>query len=233
MDFGYQWNWETTRDQVYRLGYGIVPNFLNETICEKLRADYEDQTIFRKTVNMERYRFGSGEYKYYKYPLPEIIQKVRTQVYSQLVPVANAWFNDLNVDRQYPDDHATFLKECHQKSQLKPTALLLKYGQGGYNTLHQDLYGDIFFPIQVVLFLSQREEEYTAGEFVLMEQIPRAQSKAIVLNPQKGDMLIFATKFRPVRGKSGYYRVNMKHGVSEVQSGERYTLGIIFHDASH
>lgn len=180
---------------------------------------------------MERYRFGLGEYKYYNYPLPDLIQKIRETIYPKLAPIANSWMKVLKIPTIFPDTHQELQELCHTNGQLKPTVLILKYGKGGYNTLHQDLYGDIFFPIQVVLFLNEPDVDYTGGEFVLTQQIPRAQSKAIVLKPKKGDMLIFTTNFRPEKGNKGYYRVNMKHGVSEIHKGERHTLGIIFHDA--
>jgi hypothetical protein len=152
-------------------------------------------------------------------------------MYPKLVPVANAWMKALNIEVDYPDSLAELLKRCHENDQTKPTALILKYGEGGFNTLHQDLYGEIYFPIQMVLFLSDPDVDYEGGEFVLTEQVPRAQSKAIVLRPKLGDVLLFTTNFRPVKGTRGYYRANMRHGVSQVHKGARYTLGIIFHDA--
>ena len=180
---------------------------------------------------MERYRFGLGEYKYFNYPLPPIIQEAREAIYQLLAPVANEWMKYLNIDREFPAEFLKWQALCHQHAQDKPTVLILKYGKGGHNTLHQDLYGEVFFPIQAVLFLDEYGKDYTGGEFVMTQQTPRAQSKAIVLTPRKGDMLLFTTNFRPVKGSKGYYRVNMKHGVSEVRDGHRHTLGIIFHDA--
>src|SRR5690606_11504424 len=174
---------------------------------------------------------GLGEYKYFNYPLPHLIQQIRTVIYPHLAPIANAWFRALNIDNQFPLEHAELLQQCHANNQQKATVLILKYGKGGFNTLHQDLYGAIYFPIQAVLFLNDPDQDFTAGEFVLTQQIPSAHSKAVVLIPNKGDMLIVTTNFKPEKGTKGYYRVNMKHGVSEVKSGERYTLGIIFHDA--
>ncbi len=163
--------------------------------------------------------------------MPDLIQDIRTTIYTHLAPIANSWFKDLNIDKQFPLTHPGLLQQCHDNNQQKATVLILKYGKGGHNTLHQDLYGDVYFPIQTVLFLNEPEVDYTGGEFVLTQQTPRAQSKAIVLKPKKGDTLIFTTNFLPVKGSKGYYRVNMKHGVSEIHSGERHTLGIIFHDA--
>jgi hypothetical protein len=180
---------------------------------------------------MERYRFGSGEYKYYKYPLPPIITDLRENVYPQISPVANKWMAELGIDKQFPATHQEMKELCHAAGQTKPTTLILKYGEGGFNTLHQDLYGEVYFPIQMVFMLDQINEDYTGGEFVITEQIPRAQSKANVLTPGMGDMILFTTNFRPVKGSKGYYRVNMKHGVSPLHSGQRHSLGIIFHDA--
>jgi hypothetical protein len=180
---------------------------------------------------MERYRFGQGEYKYFQYPLPQLITTLRQSVYAQVSTVANRWMQELNIDTRFPATHEAMKQLCHKNGQEKPTVLILKYGAGGFNTLHQDLYGDIYFPMQMVFMLDQIHEDYTGGELVLTEQIPRAQSKANVLTPGKGDMVIFATNFRPVKGSKGYYRVNMKHGVSPLHSGNRHSLGIIFHDA--
>ncbi len=226
-----QIDWFSFSESMHEKGYAIVPNMLTNSQCEELKNSYENPELYRKTVVMERYRFGLGEYKYFKYPLPNLISEIRTLIYPKLAPIANLWFKVLNIGTEFPETHAEMLEKCRENNQLKPTVLILKYGKGGYNTLHQDLYGDVFFPIQTVLFLSQPDVDYTGGEFVLTQQTPRAQSKAIVLKPNKGDMLVFTTNFRPVKGSKGYYRVNMKHGVSEVQSGERLTLGIIFHDA--
>jgi hypothetical protein len=180
---------------------------------------------------MERHRFGLGEYKYFKYPLPDLIHTARRAIYPKLAPVANTWMKVLDIKRQFPDQFDEFQRLCHDNNQTKPTVLILKYGKGGHNTLHQDLYGNIFFPFQLVLFLNEPDDDYTGGEFVLTQHTPRAQSKAIVLRPSKGDMLILTTNFRPVKGSKGYYRVQMKHGISEVHDGDRHTLGIIFHDA--
>ena len=212
-------------------GFSIVSNLLTANQCEELKINYNRPDLYRKTVTMERYRFGLGEYKYYNYPLPGLIQTLRENIYTGLAPIANNWMKDLNIDTVFPDSFQQLQALCHANNQLKATPLILKYGPGGHNTLHQDLYGDIYFPMQTVLFLTEPGKDYTGGEFVLTQQTPRAQSKAIVLSPKKGDMLIFTTNFRPVKGSKGYYRVNMKHGVSEVHSGERYTTGIIFHDA--
>ncbi|WP_316839459.1 2OG-Fe(II) oxygenase [Pedobacter gandavensis] len=224
-------NWENTAEAIHEKGFAIIPKFLSAEECLEQINAYNDPNTYRKTVVMERYRFGLGEYKYFNYPLPKLIQSIRELVYPKLAVVANLWMKVLNIPTVFPDTHQQLLKQCQENNQTKATVLILKYGRGGYNTLHQDLYGEVYFPIQIVLFLNEPEEDFTGGEFVLTEQIPRAQSKAIVLKPKKGDMLIFTTNFRPVKGSKGYYRVNMKHGVSEVHQGERHTLGIIFHDA--
>lgn len=224
-------NWESATNDLHQQGYALLPGMLDDRACDQLIAQYQQPALFRKTISMERYRFGSGEYKYYQYPLPDLLQSIRQTIYTHLAPIANAWMKALTMDQQYPATLEALHQQCRQHQQLYPTVLILQYGSGGHNTLHQDLYGDVFFPIQLVIFLNEVNEDYTGGEFVLTEQIPRAQSKAIVLTPCQGDFLLFTTNFRPVKGSKGYYRVNMKHGVSEVRSGRRYTLGIIFHDA--
>jgi uncharacterized protein len=224
--------WDQARGAIDEKGYASIPGVLNKASCDKLISLYDEPASFRKTISMERYRFGRGEYKYFSYPLHELITAVRKKVYSELVPLANQWMQNLKTGIEYPCSHEIFLQRCQEHGQTKPTVLILKYAQGGFNTLHQDLYGDIYFPFQIVLFLNEPGKDYTGGEFVLTEQIPRAQSKAIVLRPGFGDMLIFTTNFRPVRGTKGFYRVTMKHGVSEVHGGKRHTLGIIFHDAA-
>jgi len=224
-------DWAKISNELHEKGYAIAPQLITENQCQSLIENYNNPTAYRKTVVMERYRFGLGEYKYFNYPLPDLIQSIRESVYPKLAPIANLWMKVLNLDLRFPDSFQELQSLCHANQQLKPTVLILKYGKSGHNTLHQDLYGEIFFPLQVVLFLNEPEQDYQGGEFVLVEQVPRAQSKAIVLKPRKGDMLIFTTNFRPVKGTKGYYRVNMKHGVSQIHEGERHTLGIIFHDA--
>lgn len=225
-------DWNTVTETMHQNGYAVIPDLLTAVQCEELKAAYNDPEAYRKTVHMERHRFGKGQYKYFNYPLPELIQQMRTQIYPKLAPIANAWFKALNIGMTFPFEHAELLKTCHENGQKLATVLILKYGKGGFNTLHQDLYGDVYFPIQMVLFLSDPETDYTGGEFVLTQQVPRSQSKAIVLKPKKGDLLIFTTNFKPEKGMKGYYRTVMKHGVSELHDGERYTLGIIFHDAT-
>ena len=224
-------HWATVQQELHGTGFAQVKHFLSPGECNHLVELYDQPKHFRKTITMEQYRFGKGEYKYYNYPLPPFVQKLREELYPRLVPVANAWMRVLKISRSFPSTLEALLEQCRQNDQLRPTPLVLKYGKGGYNTLHQDLYGEVFFPMQAVLFLNTPGRDYTGGEFVLTEQRPRAQSKAIVLQPGQGDLLIFATSFRPVKGTKGYYRVNMRHGVSEVHIGERYALGVIFHDA--
>ncbi len=224
-------NWLQVAEALHTRGFAHIPALLTDEECQQLIVEYYNTMLYRKTVVMERYRFGLGEYKYFSYPLPALIRQLRENLYPALAPVANRWMNVLGIDQRFPAEHEALLERCRSKGQLLPAALILKYGQGGFNTLHQDLYGEVYFPMQAVLFLNDPGKEYTGGEFVLTEQVPRAQSKAIVLKPGKGDLLVFTTNFRPVKGSKGYYRVNMKHGVSEVGSGERHTLGIIFHDA--
>ncbi len=224
-------NWEETTEMLNSTGFAILKNVLSPTQCDSLIKLYDAENTFRKTVVMERYRFGLGEYKYFNYPLPPLITTIRETVYPNLAKIANKWMQVLNIDKDFPNVHEQLKAQCHASGQTKSTILILKYGEGGFNTLHQDLYGDLFFPMQMVLFLNEPEVDYTGGEFVLTEQTPRAQSKVNVLNSGKGDMLIFTTNFRPVKGSKGYYKVNMKHGVSTIHSGNRYTLGIIFHDA--
>lgn len=224
-------DWNHVADQLNTKGYHCLPKMISPSMCQELIDGYSDEGPYRKKVVMERYRFGLGEYKYFDYPLPVMISTLRKTMYEGLAPIANTWMKALKIERKYPLVYNDFLKECHNAEQKLPAVLILKYGKGGHNTFHQDLYGDVYFPIQVVLFLNEPDEEYTGGEFVLTEQVPRAQSKAIVLRPKRGDMLIFTTNYRPVKGSRGYYRAAMKHGVSEVWEGERHTLGIIFHDA--
>jgi hypothetical protein len=218
-------------EELHRHGYTILPGILSKDECDALKAVYDNPALYRKTVSMERYRFGAGEYKYFQYPLPDMIQHLRKTIYPFLAPIANDWFSMLHIDQQFPLTHEELLAQCKARQQDKATVLILKYRKGGFNTLHQDLYGAVYFPLQVVFVLSEPEVDFTGGEFVLTQQIPRAQSKAIVLKPGRGDALIFTTNFKPEKGAKGYYRVNMKHGISEVKSGNRYALGIIFHDA--
>ncbi len=223
-------DWDEVRSRLSSGGFASVPGLLSAAECDELKAGYDD-IIHRKRVVMERHRYGKGEYKYYAYPLPEQVETLRREIYPELVPVANDWMSTLNIDVRFPADLAALKTLCERSRQTMPTPLMLKYGKGGFNTLHQDLYGEVWFPMQCAVFLDRPDIDYTGGEFVLTEQIPRAQSKAMVLRPKQGDMLIFTTNFRAEKGSRGHYRVAMRHGVSEIHSGSRHTLGIIFHDA--
>ncbi len=225
-------NTESLSQSLHQQGYAILPSVLSSDACQKLIREYKDPGHYRKTIDMQRYRFGQGEYKYFNYPLPEVIEQLRKDWYVPLAGIAKAWATYLNLDISYPEHHASFLEMCAAKNQTRPTPLILRYQSGGFNTLHQDLYGDVYFPFQMVIVLNQRGIDFTGGEFVMTEQIPRAQSKAMVIQPNQGDAVVFTTHARPVKGSRGYYRANMKHGISEVKSGERYALGIIFHDAA-
>ena len=225
-------DWESTSYELSEKGFVLLKNVLTKEQCHDLILLYDQPKLYRSVINMARYQFGQGEYKYFNYPLPNLVQKMRTEVYPYLAKVANFWFKVLNINElAFPKTHEELLKICHENNQVRPTPLILKYTEGGHNALHQDLYGDIFFPFQMVLFLNQPNEDFTGGEFVLVEQRPRMQSIAEVLAPNQGDLLIFTTNFRPVKGTKGYYRVNMRHGVSKIRSGIRHTLGVIFHDA--
>jgi hypothetical protein len=224
--------WDKVSADMDDKGYALVPNVLTGVECDSFIGQYADDELYRKTIVMERYQYGLGEYKYFKYPLPALVEQLRETIYPQLAPIANNWMQLLNKEIRFPATLAELLEYCHAQGQNRPTPLILKYETGGFNALHQDLYGEVFFPMQAVLFLNEPDVDYEGGEFILIEQKPRAQSKAIVLKPKKGDMLIFTTNFRPQKSAKGYYRVNMKHGVSEVTKGKRHTLGIIFHDGA-
>jgi uncharacterized protein len=227
-----QMDWNTILTKLNANGFSLVPGVLSAPECEHLAGYYSDNQLYRNTIDMKRYRFGYGQYKYFKYPLPPTIQVLREEFYKPLSLLANQWMQNLSLDIHFPTQHVQLIEHCHRQNQQRPTPLILHYTQGGFNTLHQDLYGPVYFPFQVVLMLNQPGRDYEGGEFVLTEQIPRAQSKANVLKPNQGDAIIFTTNYRPIKGTRGYYRATMKHGVSEVRSGERYSLGIIFHDAA-
>lgn len=225
-------NWDAIYQSLNEKGYALIKGILSKEECEHLSGLYSDSYLYRNTINMQRYRFGKGEYKYFNYPLPPTLQVLREELYQPLSSIANEWMQKLSLTVSYPQIHQQLIDTCKMHQQNRPTPLILRYEAGGFNTLHQDLYGDIYFPFQVVLALTQHGRDFEGGQFVLTEQIPRAQSKAEVLTPDQGDAVIFTTNFRPVKGTKGYYRANMKHGISEVKSGVRYAMGIIFHDAS-
>ncbi|ENW83695.1 hypothetical protein F909_00356 [Acinetobacter sp. ANC 3929] len=224
-------DWDDITEKMHQQGFVLIEQILSTEQCEMLKQAYPQTELYRKTVEMQRYRFGRGEYKYFTYPLPSLVELIRHEIYPYLVPIANAWFRVLKLERSFPSSHPEFLLQCQQYGQMLATPLILKYGQGGFNTLHQDLYGEVYFPLQLVIVLSQPNVDFTGGELVFTQQNPRAQSKAVVIQPLQGDMLIFTTQFKPEKGSQGYYRVNIKHGVSPIHQGERYSLGIIFHDA--
>jgi uncharacterized protein len=225
-------DWHNVGESLSVRGYAVTAPILTPAECDTIVALYHDKTRFRSQVIMERHRFGVGDYKYFSNPLPETVVALRTAAYPHLAKVANQWAEALGESRPpYPPNHAAFLKTCHKAGQTKPTPLVLHYEAGGYNCLHQDLYGEISFPLQVVFLLGQPGRDWEGGEFVLVEQQPRAQSKAEVVAAVQGQAIIFTTRYRPVKGSRGHYRVNLRHGVSRVHRGTRYTLGIIFHDA--
>ena len=224
-------SWEQVSGELEAEGNAIVKRILSPDECDEVRALYEKKQIFRSQVIMERHGFGRGEYRYFSYPLPELIADLRTAVYPQLVPIANRWNEAMSIDVRYPPTHAGFIQRCHQAGQNKPTPLILKYESDDYNCLHQDLYGEHVFPLQLAILLSEPDRDFTGGEFVMTEQRPRMQSRPIVVPLRKGDGVVFAVNYRPVQGRKSVYRVNLRHGVSRLRSGSRYTLGIIFHDA--
>lgn len=225
-------DWEQARSHLDERGFALIPGVLSKPICEEIAGYYADDRYFRSRIEMSRYAFGQGEYKYFKYPLPDVVQQYRASIYPQLAPLANRWAERLGgKTRRYPEKLPVFLEQCHRAGQKRPTPLLLKYGSGDFNCLHQDLYGEIVFPFQVTFFLSRPGKDFHGGEFVLAEQRPRRQSRVEVLSPEQGDAIIFSVHHRPVQGARGFYRATLRHGVSTIHSGQRYTLGIIFHDA--
>jgi uncharacterized protein len=212
-------------------GYATTGPVLSESECQDLAAGYDADEAFRSRIVMARHGFGRGEYKYYAYPLPDLVAGLRTALYPRLAPVANQWEQLLGRPGNFPERHADYLARCHRAGQSRPTPLLLRYAEGDYNCLHQDLYGDLFFPLQVAFLLSASGQDFAGGEFVLTEQRPRMQSRAEVVSLGQGEGVIFAVNQRPVQGTRGPYRVTMRHGVSRLRSGNRFTLGVIFHDA--
>ncbi|MBN8845753.1 MAG: 2OG-Fe(II) oxygenase [Sphingomonadales bacterium] len=213
-------------------GWHILPRLLAPETCLALRKTYPDDARYRSTVTMQRHGFGRGEYRYFRYPLPDIVATLRSAFYAPLADLANRWSADMGKASVYPGDHPTFLAQCALAGQPRPTPLILRYGAGDYNCLHQDLYGAVHFPFQIAVLLSQPGQEFSGGEFVITEQRPRMQSRPHVLPLQQGDAVIFAVDEAPRAGTRGIYRVKLRHGVSEIRAGERFTLGIIFHDAA-
>jgi hypothetical protein len=212
-------------------GCAVLKGLLTEEECRALAALYPEDKNFRSRIVMGRHGFGRGEYKYFAYPLPQPIAELRPALYARLQPIANSWNEAMGIDIRYPQSHEAFLARCHKAGQLRPTPLLLQYGEGDYNCLHQDLYGEHVFPLQVAILLSEPGLDFEGGEFVLTEQRPRMQSRADVVPLHQGDGVAFAVHVRPVQGTRGPYRVNMRHGVSRIRSGHRHTVGVIFHDA--
>jgi hypothetical protein len=209
----------------------VLEGLLTADECKSMAALYSDDELFRAHIHMARHGFGKGEYKYFCYPLPALLHTLRPLLYSRVVTIANEWNARMKVDARYPLQHADYLKLCHKAGQVRPTPLLLRYAPGDFNCLHQDLYGELAFPLQFTILLSQPGVDFTGGEFILTEQRPRMQSRVEAVPLQQGDAVVFAVNSRPIQGSKGDYRVNMRHGVSRLRSGQRYTLGIIFHDA--
>ena len=220
-------DWAAMTRDLDSFGCTIVKSVLRREECRSIAAMYERDDIFRSTIVMARHGFGRGEYKYWSYPLPEIVAGLRTALYPPLAAVANRWNQSMKIDVRYPETHEEYLERCHAASQTRPTPLLLSYNQGDWNALHQDVYGENVFPIQVAFLLSEPRKDFTGGEFVLTEQRPRMQSRAEMVSPQQGDGVAFAVSHRPVQGTKGTYRVNLRHGVSRLRSGLRYTMGVV------
>jgi uncharacterized protein len=225
-------DWARVADDLDAQGSAMLEALLSPHECRALAGLYADEKLFRSRVVMGRHGFGRGEYKYFGYPLPDAVAGLRSAIYPRLAPIANRWNAAMGIDVRYPDAHAEFLARCHAAGQQRPTPLLLQYGAGDYNCLHQDLYGEHVFPLQVAILLSEPERDFSGGEFVLTEQRPRMQSRPQVVPLRQGDAVVFAVHQRPVQGTRGSYRVNLRHGVSCVRSGHRHTLGVIFHDAA-
>ncbi len=225
-------DWNAVAAALHADGAAVLPALLSPDECRDIAGLFAQDSLFRSHVMMARHGFGKGEYKYFAYPLPDLAQRLRAALYPHLVPIANAWSTALGSEQHYPAQLADFLAQCHAAGQTRPTPLLLQYGPGDYNALHQDLYGDLVFPLQVAILLSEPERDFTGGEFVLTEQRPRMHSRAMVMPLRQGDAVVFAVHHCPVRGTRGIYRVNLRHGVSRLHSGQRHTLGLIFHDAA-
>jgi hypothetical protein len=218
--------------QLESTGYAVTPPLFAATQCMALTGLYEEPAHWRKKIDMARYRFGSGEYQYFAYPLPEAVTALRQAFYPRLAPVANAWNERLGLPERFPDGLKEFLERCHVAGQTRPTPLMLRYHQADYNCLHQDIYGEHAFPLQLVVMLSRPGEDYVGGEFLLVENLPRAQSRGTAITLEQGQAVIWPTRYRPGKGVRGFYRIGVRHGVSPVRRGERFTLGVIFHDAT-
>lgn len=227
-----RFDWTKVAADLDLQGWAVLPTLLTKEQCDALAGLYGDGPAFRSHVIMARHGFGRGEYRYFSYPLPALVQTLRAGLYPRLAPIANAWHDRMGMEARFPDTHQAFLEQCHSAGQRRPTPLLLRYGPGDYNCLHQDLYGEQVFPLQAAILLSEPHQAFEGGEFILTEQRPRMQSRPAVVPLTKGDAVVFAVNSRPHRGSKGDYRVKLRHGVSEVRSGQRHTVGIIFHDAA-
>jgi len=225
-------DWPQVSDELDAQGAALIERLMSPAECEAVSAMYANDGRFRSRVVMERHGFGRGEYKYFDYPLPDPVAGLRAALYLRLAPIANRWSAAMGAAARFPQRHAAFLERCHAAGQTRPTPLLLQYGPGDYNCLHQDLYGEHVFPLQVVVLLSEPDRDFSGGEFVMTEQRPRMQSRPMVLPLRQGDAAVIAVRERPVQGTRGVYRVNLRHGVSRVRAGHRHTLGIVFHDAA-
>jgi uncharacterized protein len=225
-------DWTAAAGELDAHGCAVLPSLLEPEQCAELQTAWEEPGLFRSEVVMARHGYGRGVYRYFSYPLPPLLAEMRTALYPPLATIANRWAETLGAASRYPADHAEFLDRCHEAGQTRPTPLILRYEAGDWNALHQDVYGEHVFPLQVAILLSRPGEDFTGGEFVLTEQRPRMQSRPEVVPLAQGDAVIFPVRERPVRGTRGWYRVNMRHGVSRLRSGLRFTLGLIFHDAA-
>ncbi|MFK7863888.1 MAG: 2OG-Fe(II) oxygenase [Pseudohongiellaceae bacterium] len=224
-------DWGIIRDQLQQRGYSVLEKVCDDKLCLELLESYQNEGLFRKTITMSRHSFGRGEYKYFSYPLPQTVQTLREIFYPPLAEIANRWSSLTGSADRWPVDHREFLNHCQACGQSKPTPLMLKYGEGDYNRLHQDIYGDVFFPFQIIVLLNEPDVDFTGGELILVENYPRLQSRPHLPKLSKGAVVIVPTSWRPIEGSRGWRRAKMRHGVSEVLSGQRHTLGIIFHDA--
>jgi hypothetical protein len=226
------YDWQGVSADLEAYGNAALPRLLTAEDCRGLGELYADRSLFRSRVIMARHGFGRGEYQYFDYPLPDLIEALRRALYSRLTDIANQWNEAVGIDIRYPEQHAAFLDRCHRAGQTRPTPLLLRYETGDFNCLHQDVYGEHVFPLQVAVLLSEPGRDFSGGEFVMTEQRPRMQSRVEVVPLRQGDAVVFTVRQRPIRGGRGVYRVNLRHGVSRIRSGRRHTLGIIFHDAA-
>ncbi|MEM9618221.1 MAG: 2OG-Fe(II) oxygenase [Pseudomonadota bacterium] len=224
-------DWASVEESLHIAPYASLGRLLSPAQIKKLIASYDDQSAFRSTITMASYNFGRGEYRYFAYPLPNIVAAMRRELYPPLARIANRWADRLET-LCYPKTHKGLIAKCAAAGQIRPTPLILRYGEGDYNCLHQDLYGDVIFPLQIVILLSEPDKDFSGGEFVLAEQRPRMQSRAHVVPMRAGEAVVFAVNERPVEGRRGYYRAKVRHGVSQVRCGQRYALGVIFHDAA-